>query len=106
MRSAARNHGRVAKKDWRAGEAVNESNSGAKQQRRDVDTVFVEEPGVQALLDGVGAMDPDGLPGGGGSGLVDGAFDAISHEMDGRVGSRPSGGDVVGETASTAIIAR
>jgi hypothetical protein len=42
-------------------------------------------------------VDANGLPGGGGSGLVHGAFDAVCHESDSRVGSRPSGGDVVGK---------
>ena len=32
----ARDHSRVAKNDWRAGQAVKESNSGAKKNRRDV----------------------------------------------------------------------
>jgi hypothetical protein len=40
-------------------------------------------------------VDPDGLPGGGGFGLAHSAFDAVSHEVNCRVGSRPSGGDVV-----------
>jgi len=93
----APDHRGVAKDDWRAGEAVEESNSGAKKNRRDVDVDFVEEPSIQALLDGVGAVDANGLPGGGGFGLVHGAFDAVEHEVDSRVGSRPSGGDVVGE---------
>src|SRR2546427_629097 len=93
----APDHRRVAKDDWRAGEAVEESNSGAKQNRRDVDVDFVEEPSIQALLDGVGAVDTNGFPGGGGFGLVHGAFDAVAHEVDSRVGSRPSGGDVVGK---------
>src|SRR5437016_14290950 len=53
----APDHRRVAKDDWRAGEAVEESNSGAKKNRRDVDVDFVEEPSIQQLLDGVGAMD-------------------------------------------------
>jgi hypothetical protein len=47
---------------------------------------------IQALLDGVGAVDANGLPGGGDCGLVHGAFDAVEHEVYGRVGSRPSGG--------------
>src|SRR2546427_3863609 len=93
----APDHRRVAKDDWRAGEAVEESNSGAKKNRRDVDVDFVEEPSIQALLDGVGAVDTNGFPGGGGFGLVHGAFDAVAHEVDSRVGSRPSGGDVVGK---------
>ena len=93
----ARDHRRVAKDGWRAGEVVKESNSGAKKNRRDVDVDFVEEPSIQALLDGVSAVDPNGLPGGGGFGLVHGAFDAVGHEVDRRVGSRPSGGDVVGK---------
>ena len=71
---------------------VKESNSGAKKNRRDVDVDFVEEASIQALLDGVSAVDPNGLPVGGGFGLVHGAFDAVGHEVDSRVGSRPSGG--------------
>ena len=64
----ARDHRRVAKDGWRAGEVVEESNSGAEKNRRDVDVDFVEEAGIQALLDGVGAVDPNGLPGSGGFG--------------------------------------
>src|SRR5438093_77831 len=52
----APDHRRVAKDDWRAGEAVEESNSGAKKNRRDVDVDFVEEPSIQALLDGICAQ--------------------------------------------------
>jgi hypothetical protein len=44
---------------------------------RDVDVDFVEEASIQALLDGVSAVDPNGLPGGGGLGLVHGTFDAV-----------------------------
>src|SRR4051812_35924705 len=61
----ARNHRRVAEDGWRAGEVVEESNPGAKKDGRDVDVDLVEEAGVQALLDGLGAVDPDRLPGGG-----------------------------------------
>src|SRR3954453_20562855 len=93
----ARDHRRVAKDGWRAGEVVEETNSGAKKYRRDVDADLVQQASIQALLDGVSAVDPDGLPGGGGFGLVHGAFDAVGHEVDSRVGSRPSGGDVVGK---------
>src|SRR5689334_25449662 len=76
---------------------VEESNSGAKKYRCDVDADLVEEAGIQQLLDGVGAVDSDGLPGGGGFGLAHGALDAVGHEVDGRIRTRPSGGDVVGE---------
>ena len=58
----ARDHRRVAKDGWRAGEVVKESNAGAKQNRCDVDADFVEEASIQALLDGVSAVDPNGLP--------------------------------------------
>jgi hypothetical protein len=68
---------RVAKDGWRAGEVVKESNSEAKKNRHEVDVDFVEEASIQELLDGVGAMNPNGLPGGGGFGLVHGAFDAV-----------------------------
>src|SRR5829696_865175 len=93
----AGDHRRVSKDGWRACEVVEKSNSGAKKNRRDVDVNFVEEAGIQALLDGVGTVDRNGLPGGSGFGLVHGAFDAVGHEVDSRVGSRPSGGDVVGK---------
>jgi hypothetical protein len=43
----ARDHRRVAKDGWRAGEVVEESNSGAKKNRRDVDVDFVEEASIQ-----------------------------------------------------------
>jgi len=33
---------RVAKDEWRAGEAVEESNSGAKKERHDVDVLVYE----------------------------------------------------------------
>jgi hypothetical protein len=54
----ARDHRRVAKDGWRADEVVEESNSGAKKNRRDVDADFVEEAGIQALLDSVGGRTP------------------------------------------------
>jgi hypothetical protein len=40
---------------------VEESNSQAEKNRRDIDGDFVEQAGVQALLDGVSTVDPDGL---------------------------------------------
>ena len=91
----ARDHRRVTKDGWRAGEVVKESNAGAKKYCCDVDADFVKEPSIQQLLDGVSAMDSNGLPSGGGFGLVYGAFDAVGHEVDRRVGARPAGGDVV-----------
>ncbi len=56
----ARDHRRIAKDGWCAGEVVKESNSGPKKYRRDVDGDFVEEPGIQQLLDGVRAVDANG----------------------------------------------
>jgi hypothetical protein len=82
----ARDHRRAAKDSWRSGEVVKESNSGAKKNRRDVDVDFVKEASIQALLDGVSAVDPNGLPGRGGFGLVHGAFDPVGHEVNSRVG--------------------
>lgn len=73
----ARDHSRVAKNDWRAGEVVEESNSGTKKNRHDVDVNFVEEASIQALLDSVGAVDPNGLPAGGEFCLVHGTFDVL-----------------------------
>jgi hypothetical protein len=49
---------RVAKDGRRAGEVVEESNSGAKKNRRDVAVDFVEETSIQALPDGVSGVDP------------------------------------------------
>src|SRR5256885_4404733 len=74
-------HRRVTKDDWRAGEAVEESNSGAKKNCLDVDGELVEKSGIQKLLNGVSAVDPDVLPGGGGFGLLHGAFDAVGDEV-------------------------
>jgi hypothetical protein len=68
---------RVAKDGWCAGEVVEESNPGAEEYRCEVDVDLVEETGIQALLDGVRAVDSDGLPEGGGSGLRHGAVDAV-----------------------------
>ena len=50
------------------------------QWSRDVYVDFVEETSIQALLDDVGAVDPNGLPGGRGFGLVYGGVDAIGHD--------------------------
>lgn len=91
----ARNHPRVAEDGRRADEVVEEPNSGAKQNRCDVDVDFVDEAGIQALLDGVSAVNANGLSRRGGFGLANSAFDAVGHEVDSRVGSRPSGGNLV-----------
>jgi hypothetical protein len=64
--AGARDHCRIAKDGWRAGEVVEEPNSGAKK-KADVDVDFVEEASIQELLDGVSA-DSNGLAGGGGFG--------------------------------------
>lgn len=93
----ARDHRRVTKDRWRAGEMVEEANPGPKKDRRDVDAEFVEESSIKQLPDGVAAVDSDGLPGGGGFGLLDGAFYAVRHEVDRRAGSRPSIGDLAGK---------
>src|SRR5205823_9175003 len=45
----APDHRRVAKDFWRAGEAVEESNSGAKRNRRDVDVQFRGETSLAKL---------------------------------------------------------
>jgi len=91
----SRDHGWVAKDDWRARKVVKESNSGAKKDRCNIDADFVEESSTQQLLYGVSAVDPNGLPGGGGFRLVHGAFETVGHEVDRRVGSRPAVGDVM-----------
>ena len=87
----ALDHGRVAKNGRRAGEVVEESDSRAKKHRRDVDANFGEEPGIQELLNRVSTMNPNGLPRGGGLGLAHGTLEAVGHEVDDRVGSRPPG---------------
>src|SRR6476620_5692993 len=78
----ALNHRRVAKDGWRAGEGVEDVHTGAKKNRRDVDADFVEEASVQERLDGVTAVDANGLSAGGGLGLLHGAFNAVGHEVD------------------------
>jgi hypothetical protein len=47
-------HIRIAEDGRRAREVVKESNSGAKQNRRDLGADFIEESGIQELLDGRG----------------------------------------------------
>ncbi len=85
-------HGGVAEDDWGAGEVVEESNSGAEKNRCDVDVDFVEESSVEALLDGVGAVDSNGLPASCSFGLVDSGFDTVGDEVHSRVGRcHPSG---------------
>jgi hypothetical protein len=78
----ARDHRRIAEDAGRAGEAIEEPDAGAEENRRDVDEDFVQEPGIEALLDGVGPVDADGLPGGGGPGLVHCALEPVRHEVD------------------------
>src|SRR5258708_27570892 len=90
-------HGRVPEDDRGAGEVVEESNSGAKKNRCDVDVDLVEESSVETLLDGLGAVDSNGLPGSWGLGLVHSGLDTVGHEVHSRVGTRPPVGDVVGE---------
>src|SRR5262249_3784195 len=92
-----RDHRRVAKDGWRVGQVVEEANSGAKKNRCDVDADFVQQSSIQQLLDGVSAVNSDGVWGGGGFGLAHGAFDAVGHEVNRRVGTWPSSGDVVGQ---------
>jgi hypothetical protein len=88
----AGDHRRVAKGGWRVGEAVKELDSGAEKNRRDVDVNFVEEASIQALLDHVSAVDPNGLSGGGGFSLVHGAFEAVRHEVEVELGrGHPAG---------------
>ena len=93
----ALDHRWVTEAGRRAGEMVEEAHSGAKKNRRDVDGDLVEEAGVEALLDGVSPVDADGLTGGRGLGLVNGALEAVGHEVDGRIGSRPAVRDVMGQ---------
>ncbi len=73
--------GRIAEDDWGAGQVVEEPNSGAEKYRSDVDVNFVQKSSVEALLDGVGAVDSNGLPGSCGFGLIDGVFDTVGDEM-------------------------
>jgi hypothetical protein len=44
-------------------------------------------------------VDGNGLPSPCGLRLLHGAFDSVGHEVDRRVGSGPSGGDVAGTNA-------
>ena len=73
------------------------TKSASTSQRSFLAVEFVEETSVQELLDGVSAVDAHRLSGGSGFGLLHGAFDAVRHEMNSRVDSRPSGGDVVSQ---------
>ena len=88
---------RIAQDGWCSREVVEESNSGSKQNRRNVNADFIEEVGVQQLLDGVGAVNANGLSASGGFGLFHRTFESIGDEVDSRAGSRPAGGNVVGK---------
>lgn len=76
---------------------VEESYAGAEKDRGDVDVDFVQESSVEALLDGVGVVDSNGLPSSRCFGLFDGGFDTVGDKVHSRVGSWPSVGNVVGE---------
>ncbi len=59
----ARDHRWVAKHERRAGEAVEQPDSGAKKNRRDVDVAIVERASIQALLDGASSPGvPNAVP--------------------------------------------
>jgi hypothetical protein len=80
----ASNYCGVAQDGLCAGEVVEETNSRAKKNCRDVDADFVKEASIQQLLDGVCSVDENRLPGGGGFGFIHGAFDTVRHEVDRR----------------------
>jgi hypothetical protein len=61
---------------------------------------LVEQPGVQALLDRLGAVHSHGLRGGSRFRSRNGALDAVGDELDCRAGPWPAVGDVVGNDES------
>jgi hypothetical protein len=78
-------------------EVVEESDSGAEQDRGDVDVELVDQSSIQQLLNGVGAMHRDGPVTGGSLGLGDGALEAVSDEVNCRGGPRPPGWNLMGQ---------
>lgn len=72
------------------------SRTPEPENRRDVDGSR-RGGHIQALLDGVSAVEPNVLPGGSGFGFLHRAFNTVGHEVNSRIGSRPSVGDVVGQ---------
>lgn len=81
----AGDHGRIAEDDRSAGKVIEESNAGAEQDGGEVDVDFIDQSGVEALLDGIRAVNAHGFPG-------DGGCDAVGDKVDGRTGTRPSAG--------------
>ncbi len=77
------NHFGIAEDKWRAGEAVEESNAGAEKNRGDVDVDFIKESSVEALLNDIGAVDTNGLPGRRRCGLFDSGLNPIGDKVHG-----------------------
>lgn len=93
----ASNDRRIAQDDWCASKVVEESNSRTEQECHDIHMDLVEQASVQQLLNSASAVDSHGLPSGSGFGLLHSTLDAIGHEVDSRVRSRPSCGNAVGQ---------
>ena len=81
---------RIAKHRWRFRQVIKQSDAFPKEDCSNVHVNLIEKSSIQALLNGSSAMDADGLFTGGSLGLSYGAFDAVSDEVDARVGPGPS----------------
>src|SRR4029453_231481 len=91
---------RIPEDDRGVREVVEQPYSSAQQHGSQIDVDLVEQPGVQALLDRLGAVHSHGLRSGNRFRASNGAFDAVGDELDCRAGPWPAVGYVVGDDES------
>ena len=88
--------GRIPEDGRCAREVVEQAYSCAEQHGSQIDVDLVEQAGVQALLDRLGAVHSYGPRAGSGFRSSNRAFDAVGDELDCRAGPWPAVGHVVG----------
>ena len=92
----AGDHCRIPEDDGCVREVVEQPHPCTEQHGSLIDLDLVEQPGVQALLDRVGAVHRHGLRAGSRLRLSNGALDAVGDELDRRAGPWPAVGHVRG----------
>jgi hypothetical protein len=81
-------HGRIPEDHRRVAGLVEQRDPGSEQQRDEVDVYLVQKPGVEALPDGVAAVNAHRAFSGGSGRLGHGAFEPVGDEVDGRESGR------------------
>ena len=87
---------RIPEDDRCVREMVEQPHPCAEQHGSQIDVNLVEQPGVEALLDRLGAVHSHRLRVGSRFRSSNGAFDAVGDELDCRLGPWPAVGHVVG----------